>query len=133
MKLLNPPYRQLIVFTICIALALLAVKLMEFQIAYENSYWLLLFFFLLTFVNLKLLLNFSSPGSDQFLMIYFGTAAGRLFISAGLALLLILMDRGNVIAFVANFITLYFLFLGFEIYSILSIFRKHSEKTSENE
>lgn len=82
---------------------------------------------------MKLLIRFASPGSEQFVMIYFGTAAVRLFISAGLALLLIMIDRSNIIAFVANFMGLYLLYLGFEIYAILSIFRKHSEKSSENE
>jgi hypothetical protein len=130
---LKSAYRKLIVFTLIIAISLFAVEQMEFQFSYDKSYWLLLFFFSLTFISLKLLISFASPGSEHFVMIYFGTAAIRLFISAGLALLMIMMDRSNIIVFVANFMTLYLLYLGFEIYAIISIFRNHSEKTTENE
>ncbi len=126
------PYKKLVIFTISIAIVLLLLYITEFYLFYKHAPWLLLFFSGLTYFSLRFIEAFSKPGDQQFLIMYFITTGIRLVLSTALALVLLLVDRVNTLEFATFFISLYLLYLGFEIYAILSIFRLHSEKGTEN-
>ena len=70
---------------------------------------------------------------ENFLAIYFSAMIGRLFISVIFAAIFILIDRANVFNFSINFLFLYLLFLGFEIYGIITNLRLHSTKGTKDE
>lgn len=86
--------------------------------------WVLLFFTLLTFLSLRIVETFSTPGTANFSTIYFGTMLFRLFLSVVAASLFILTQRENVLVFAANFMVFYLLYLGFEIYTLFSNLRQ---------
>ena len=88
----------------------------------------LLFFFLLTLASLYIIEKFASKNPDNFLAIYFSAMIGRLFISIIFAAIFILTDRAHVFNFAINFLILYLLFLGFEIYGIMTNLRQNNEK-----
>jgi len=71
--------------------------------------------------------------SDNFLAVYFSAMIGRLFISIIFAAIFILTDRTNVFNFSINFLILYLLFLGFEIYGIMTTLRHHFKKGTGDE
>jgi hypothetical protein len=64
--------------------------------------------------------------------IYLATMVARLFVSIIFATFFILYDQGHVIEFAGNFIVLYLLYLGFEIYGILTNLRHHFKEGSDD-
>lgn len=56
---------------------------------------------------------------------YFVAMLIRLFASVLVALLFIYFDRENASVFAGNFIVLYFMYLGFEIYALMSNLQSH--------
>ena len=65
--------------------------------------------------------------------IYLSAMVARLFISIIFATFFILFDKANVLTFAGNFVVLYLLYLGFEIYGILTNLRHHFTSGSDEE
>lgn len=70
---------------------------------------------------------------ENFLAVYFSAMIGRLFISIIFATVFILTDRAHVFNFAINFLILYLLFLGFEIYGIITNLRHHFKRGTRDE
>lgn len=100
---------------------------------YRFTWIIVLFFFLLTLGSIALTKMAAKHWEKQFVQIYFGIMTVRLFISVAFALIFIIKDRDHVVVFAINFLVLYLLFLGFEIYSILTNLRTHFKKGIGND
>ncbi len=100
---------------------------------YQQVWIILVFFFLLTLGSLLVIEKFTKKNSKNFLGVYFTAMIARLFISIIFATIFILTDRANVFNFAINFLFLYLLFLGFEIYGIITNLRTHFKKGSGDE
>lgn len=123
---------RLSVFTLLIAIGILLMSHYFPDYIYRWVWIILLFFFVLTSGTLLLLNRLSKKNSTNFLTIYFGLTVARLFISILFAAIFILVDKAHVILFAANFMILYLLSLGFEIYGIMTNLRLHSKKGTKD-
>lgn len=127
------PHFNLYVFSFFIALGILLLNYFIPQFIYHRIWMILLFFFLLTLSSLFIIEKLAKKKRDNFLAIYFSAMIGRLFISIIFASIFILTDRANVFNFAINFLFLYLLFLGFEIYGIMTNLRHHFKKGTGDE
>lgn len=122
------PHFGLYKFSFLVLLGVLAIKIVLPMYLYHQVWMVLLFFFLLTLASLHIIEKFARKNPDNFLAIYFSAMIGRLFISIIFAAIFILIDRAHVFNFAINFLILYLLFLGFEIYGIMTNLRQNNEK-----
>lgn len=127
------PHLGLYKFSFFVFLGTLIIKFLTPQYLYHLVWVVLLFFFLLTLVSLYIIEIFTEDNSDNFLAVYFSTMIGRLFISIIFATIFILADRTHLFNFSINFLFLYLLFLGFEIYGIMTNLRHHNKKGTGDE
>jgi hypothetical protein len=103
------------------------------QYVYHQVWIVLVFFFLLTLASLIVIEKVTRKNAKNFLAIYFSAMIARLFISIIFATIFILTDRSHVFNFAINFLFLYLLFLGFEIYGIITNLRHQFKKGSRDE
>lgn len=133
-KLLNKiPQSELIKFTILISLGIFGLQILIPQYMYHMVWVILIFFFVLTYASLYIIEKVTRRNEENFLAIYFSAMIGRLFISIIFATIFILTDKANIFNFSFNFLFLYLLFLGFEIYGIITNLRLHSKKGTKDE
>lgn len=133
-KLFNKiPHLGLYKFSIFIFLGTLIIKSVTPLYVYHQIWVVLLFFFLLTLASLYIIEKLTKHNSDNFLAVYFSIMIGRLFISIIFAAIFILADRTHVFNFSINFLFLYLLFLGFEIYGIMTNLRHINKKGTGDE
>jgi hypothetical protein len=127
------PHSGLYKFSFFVFLGTFILQIFLPQYVYHLIWVVLVFFFLLTLVSLYLIENFTKQNPENFLAVYFSAMIGRLFISIIFATIFILADRTHVFNFAINFLFLYLLFLGFEIYGILTNLRHHNNKGTGDE
>ena len=127
------PHFNLYKFTFYVTLGVLALYFTLPQYIYHHVWLVLIFFFLLTMASLYVIKKLTKKKPQSFLAIYFSAMIGRLFISIIFAAIFILVDRANVFNFSINFLILYLLFLGFEIYGIMTNLRHHFKKGTGDE
>lgn len=116
--------RQLLYFTGILIAIILLVQFASPQVLYNQIWVIFLFFFLLTLSSLLVIGYATEKSPKNFMIYYFSAMMVRLFISILVAAVFILIDKTNVFVFATNFTALYLLFLGFEIYSILTNLRE---------
>ncbi len=117
--------RQLFIFSGVLIAIILLLKMVWPQVLYDKIWWLLIFFILLTISSLWVISYATAKNPRNFMAFYFSAMIVRLFISILVAAIIILMSKNQVFVFAINFTTLYLLFLGFEIYSILINLRQN--------
>jgi len=127
------PHFSLYKFSFLVAIGVALFEYFVPAYTYHLVWLVLIFFFLLTLASLYIIEKVTRKKADNFLAIYFTAMIGRLFISIIFAAIFILTDRANVFNFAINFLVLYLLFLGFEIYGILTNLRLHFKKGSRDE
>ncbi len=127
------PHSGLIKFSFFVLLGTILFRLLLPQYVYHLVWWILVFFFMLTFTSLYIIERFTRKNKKNFLAVYFSAMVGRLFISIIFAAVFILTDRSHVFIFAINFLVLYLLFLGFEIYGIMTNLRTHFKKGTGDE
>ncbi|SNR76611.1 hypothetical protein [Hymenobacter mucosus] len=105
------------------------------RIVHPFTLYTFAFFTVLTFVTYRVTARIVQANADNFMVAYFGSMIIRLLLS--LVLVLIYLFRGGGKegdarwAFLGSFFVLYFLFAGFEVWSVLSNLRPFS-KPGEN-
>jgi hypothetical protein len=72
-----------------------------------------------------------SYDKDNFQLYFFGSMGLRMILSIGVIFVYVFLFSENELQFVFNFFVLYFLFTGFEIYSILANFAPQLKKHNE--
>lgn len=114
---------QNLVFSGIIVVAIFGLSFFFPEIIYIRIWWIVLFFIAITLASTALMARAAKRAPGNFMSIYLSAMVARLFISIIFATLFILLDRANVMTFAGNFIVLYLLYLGFEIYGILTNLR----------
>jgi len=127
------PHWSFYKFSLVVFTAVFILTFLVPQYIYHQVWIILVFFFLLTLASLVIIEKFTNKNSKNFLGIYFTAMIARLFISIMFATIFILTDRSHVFNFAINFLFLYLLFLGFEIYGIITNLRHHFKSGSEDE
>ena len=127
------PHLSLYKFSFIVVLGVILFEFFVPQYTYHSVWIILVFFFLLTLASLFIIEKMTRKKADNFLAVYFSAMIARLFISIIFAAIFILTDRANVFNFSINFLVLYLLFLGFEIYGIMTNLRHHFKKGSGDE
>lgn len=127
------PHLGLYKFSFFVFLGTLIIKIVLPQYVYHLIWVVLVFFVLLTLISLYIIEIFTKQNSDNFLAVYFSVMIGRLFISIVFAAIFILADPTHVFNFSISFMFLYLLFLGFEIYGIMTNLRHNNQKGTGDE
>jgi len=120
-------------FSIIVFTAIFLLTLLIPGYIYHQVWIILVFFFVLTLASLLVIEKLTKKNPKSFLAVYFSAMIARLFISIIFATIFILTDRESVFNFSINFLFLYLLFLGFEIYGIITNLRQHLKKGSGDE
>ena len=107
-------------FTLFIAVVQLAISKFKEEWLYDYQWWLLLYFFILTLASLMIVERTARKNIDDVSKGFFGAMMLRFFLSIIFALVVIYYDREGAIVFAVNFIILYLLYLGFEIYYLVN-------------
>ena len=124
---------QILIYTALVVITILIVKLLEPHWIYRHVWVIVIFLLLITMGTIQLTHLASKKLNKQFIQVYFAIMTIRLLISLAFALVFVIKDRENVLVFGLNFIILYLLYLGFEIYTILTNLRTHFKKGIGNE
>ena len=124
---------QNMVFTAVIIAAIIALKIFFPAIIYVRIWWIVLFFITLTLGSMAVMARAARKAQNNFMPIYLSAMVARLFISIIFAALFILFDKAHVMTFAGNFVVLYLLYLGFEIYGILTNLRHQFTMGSDKE
>lgn len=122
------PYWDLYKYSLLVVATVLVCLILIPQYIYPKVWIIVLFFFILTLGSLSIIQRITSKNPGSFLNAYFGVMIGRLFISIIFAIIFILTDREHLFNFAFNFLILYLLFLGFEIYGIITNLRHQNKK-----
>ncbi|WP_162054094.1 hypothetical protein [Pontibacter pamirensis] len=122
-------YRDLAIITavLCVVIGAL-LQFTGYALVHPLIWYTLLFFIFITGFTYYLieLGNKNDPGS---LHVYYLASMGfRMVLSIGVVLLYVYFFKENRLMFVFNFFALYFLFTGFEVYSLLSNLRPNLKK-----
>nr|WP_246597000.1 hypothetical protein [Pontibacter aydingkolensis] len=72
-----------------------------------------------------------SYDKDNFQLYYFGSMGFRMILSIGVIFVYVFLFSENELQFVLNFFVLYFLFTGFEIYSLLANLRPNLKRQDQ--
>jgi hypothetical protein len=101
------------------------------QLVHNHVWWLFGFMVLVTALTFYVSRLGVSYDSDNFQLYYFGSMGFRMILSIALIFIYVFMFSENELQFVLNFFVLYFLFTGFEIYSLLANFAPQLKKQDE--
>lgn len=124
---IHPSYIRLIVFSIGITALLLAVDSLQDSLIYKWSWILIIYFTFLSAINFQFI-NFAlKKNGGNIVPYYFGSMTVRFLVSILIVFLVIYIDRENSISFAINFIILYLLFLGFEIFWLIKRIESNEE------
>ena len=87
---------------------------------------MLIFYFIITLGGLGLILGKTNVKPDSFSKYYFIVMMARLFLGISFVWAGLLIINENRIIFVTNFLVLYLLYLGFEIYYLITNFQSRT-------
>lgn len=87
---------------------------------YDYQWLLVFYFFILTMISLIIVEKTAKKDLDNVSKGFFGAMMLRFFLSIIIALVVIYFDREGAMVFAVNFIILYLLYLGFEIYYLIN-------------
>jgi hypothetical protein len=107
-------------FTLLIGAIQFVILQLKEEWFYEYQWLLLLYFFILTLASLMIVERTARKNIDDVSKGFFGAMMLRFFLSIIFALVVIYWDRQGAIIFAMNFIILYLLYLGFEIYYLVN-------------
>ena len=121
--------RNLIILTAVMALLIgLLIYTTGYHVAHPFAWYMLLFFVFVTGFTFYITKKGYQEDEDNFQLYYFGSMAIRVVLCLAVILLYVLFEKERHLQFTLNFFALYFIFTGFEIYSILTNLRPISKK-----
>ncbi len=122
-------FRNLLIFSGLVGVLAGALTYFTGNALVHTHIWYILGFFVLitaaTFYITRLGISYDN---DNFQLYYFGSMGFRMMLSIGVVFIYVYLFSENELQFVLNFFVLYFLFTGFEIYSLLANLRPHLKK-----
>lgn len=125
-------FRNLLIFTGIVAVAIgLLAHYTGAALVHPLIWYILLFFVVVTALAYYVTRLGVSYDPDNFQLYYFGSMGFRMILCIAVIFIYVFLYSENELQFVFNFFVLYFLFTGFEIYSILANFAPHLKKHNE--
>jgi hypothetical protein len=122
-------FRNLILLTVVISIVIgILIKYSGFEFIHPLIWYTLGFFVLISGFTYYLTQLGHKNDPDNFQVYYFASMGFRFILSLGVIVLYIFFYEEGRLQFVFNFFALYFLFIGFEIYSLLANLRPHLKK-----
>jgi L-asparagine transporter-like permease len=106
-------------FTVLIGLVQYIVGRFKAEWMYDFQWLVILYFYVLTLISLMIVERTARKDIDHLSKGFFGAMMLRFFLSIIIVLIVIYVDRENAILFAVNFIIIYLLYLGFEIYYLV--------------
>jgi len=131
------PYKKAFLLTTLYTLVLALIQYGVYQfnagLLYTYQWYLLLYFYLITILSVVIIEKTTQKDAEKLAKGFFSAMMLRLFVSVIIAIVIIYIDRVNSTIFALNFLILYLLYLGFEIYYLISILqpRLNSERQVE--
>jgi len=131
------PYKKAFLITTLYTLVLAFIQYGVYQLnaglLYTHQWYLLLYFYLITVLSIVIIEKTTQKDAEKLAKGFFSAMMLRLFVSVIIAIIIIYFDRVNSTIFALNFLILYLLYLGFEIYYLISILqpRLSSERQVE--
>ena len=131
------PYKKAFLITTLYTLVLAFIQYGVYQLnaglLYTHQWYLLLYFYLITVLSIVIIEKTTQKDAEKLAKGFFSAMMLRLFVSVIIAIIIIYIDRVNSTIFALNFLILYLLYLGFEIYYLISILqpRLNSERQVE--
>jgi amino acid transporter len=131
------PYKKAFLLTTLYTLILAFIQYGVYQLnaglLYTYQWYLLLYFYLITVLSVVIIEKTTQKDAEKLAKGFFSAMMLRLFVSVIIAIVIIYFDRVNSTIFALNFLILYLLYLGFEIYYLISILqpRLSSERQVE--
>lgn len=124
--------RNLIIYSVVIGLIVGALQYFTGnQLVHEYVWYIFGFFILITVATFYITRLGISYDNDNFQLYYFASMGFRMLLSIAVIFIYVFMFSEGELQFVLNFFVLYFLFTGFEIYSILANFAPQLKKHKE--
>ncbi len=125
-------FKKLALYSLVVGLLLGALQFYTGnQLVHTHAWWLFGFMVLVTALTYYVSRLGVSYDTDNFQLYYFGAMGFRMILSITLIFIYVFMFSENELQFVFNFFVLYFLFTGFEIYSLLANFAPQLKKRNE--
>ena len=123
------------VFTVVLALIQYFILKFNSDWLYKYQWYLLIYFYLITLLSLSMVEKAAIKSADNVSKGFFGAMMVRMFVSVIIALIIIYFDRESSTIFAINFVILYFLYLGLELYYLLKYLqpRLDSKETVGND
>ena len=120
-------------FTLILAIVQYGIYQLNAGLLYKYQWYLLLYFYLITVISVVIIEKTTQKDAEKLAKGFFSAMMLRLFISVIIAIVFIYYDRVNSTIFALNFLILYLLYLGFEIYYLINILqpRLNSERQVE--
>ena len=121
------------IFTVVVSFIQLGIQYLNSSLLYQYQWYLLLYFYLITLLSLVIIEKTAQRDQEKLSKGFLLAMMLRLFVSIIIAIVIIYFDRANSTIFALNFLALYLLYLGFEIYYLISILqpRLNSERQVE--
>ncbi|MDX5346519.1 MAG: hypothetical protein LPJ89_10960 [Hymenobacteraceae bacterium] len=126
--------RNLILFSALIGLCIwLLLHFTGYNLVHPYIWYIFGFFIFITAVTFTVTRLGIQQDEDNFQLYYFGSMGLRVLLSIGVVFVYVYVSKERELQFVLNFFVLYFLYTGFEIYSILTNLRPHLKKQHKSE
>jgi hypothetical protein len=110
-------------FTVSLALFALFLNWKGISYCDKNTGIIMTFFFLITLSGMTLIVKKYNESPDSFVKYYFIVMILRLFFSISFITGGLYFNNGDKIVYIINFLVLYLLYLGFEIYYLITNFQ----------
>ncbi len=124
-----PFLRNLIIATILIGLGIGALLYFTGnQLVHPYIWYILAFFVLITFLTFYVVHIGVRDDPDNFQLYFFGSSVFRVLLCMGAVFFYVYFFSEGELQFTLNFFVIYFIYTGFEIYSLLSNLRRNSKK-----
>ena len=125
-------FRNLLIFTglVSIGIGLLS-HFTGTALVHSFIWYILIFFVVVTALAYYVSRLGVSYDPDNFQLYYFGSMGFRMILCIAFIFIYVYMYSENELQFVFNFFALYFLYTGFEIYSLLANFAPQLKKRNE--
>ena len=109
------------IFTSIVLLFQMGIQYLNAGLLYNYQWYLLLYYYLITLLSLFIIEKTTQNDQEKLSKGFFLAMMLRLFVSIVIAIVIIHYDRANSTIFALNFLILYLIYLGFEIYYLISI------------
>lgn len=125
--------RNLLIFSAVLGLLIwLLIRATGYNLVHPFIWYIFGFFILITAITFFITRLGIREDEANFQLYYFGSMAFRVLLCIGVVFVYVYLYSENELQFVLNFFVLYFLYTGFEIYSILTNLRPHLKKPNND-